>query len=74
MRVTMKTIFFYAVSKKKKLLIVLMKNRAENEFDLKKWLRRVKRNNLLRARATDFSWFMQKWKKRRTQKGGEEVQ
>lgn len=56
----MKTIFFYAVSKKKKLLIVLMKNRAENEFDLKKWLRRVKRNNLLRARATDFSWFMQK--------------
>lgn len=35
MRVTMKTIFFYAVSKKK-LLIVLMQNRAENEFDLKK--------------------------------------
>lgn len=56
----MKTIFFYAVSKKKKLLIVLMQNRAENEFDLKKWFRRVKRNNLLRARATDFSWFMQK--------------
>lgn len=57
----MKTIFFYAVSKKKKkLLIVLMQNRAENEFDSKEWLRRAKRNNLLRARATGFSWFMQK--------------